>query len=405
MLIAAAAALFLAACGSVADIGSDDSTLQSSGTTEETPATNSIVAPESPVTAAFPTGASALRDINNDSFPDPLVDTAQIISGGPPPDGIPPIDDPKFLDVVTNLDVIPADEPVVALEINGDARAYPIRALVWHEIVNDTVGGVPVAVTYCPLCNSAATYERTIGGAETTFGTSGKLFASALVMYDRATESLWTHFNGTAVAGLLTGTKLETHASPLLAWSDFREAYPTGQILDWNRSGFDRDYGRNPYSGYDDPENTPFLFRGALDARAAAMQRVVGIEIGDEAAAYALDLVREADGKATSISVGGDPLVILWKTGQSSALDTREVSGATDVGSVAVFSPEVNGEELDFAFLDGSFVDTETGSEWSITGEAVSGPLAGTQLDQVAHLDTFWFAWSTYKPGTTLIAE
>ena len=135
------------------------------------------------------------------------------------------------------------------------------------------------------------------------------------------------------------------------------------------------------------------------------MQRVVGIEIGDEAAAYALDLVREADGKATSISLGGDPLVILWKTGQSSALDTREVSGATDVGSVAVFSPEVNGEELDFAFVEGSFVDADTGSEWTITGEAVSGPLAGTQLNQVAHLDTFWFAWSTYKPGTTLIAE
>jgi hypothetical protein len=400
-----AAALFLAACGSVADIGSDDPTLQSPVTTESSATTDGTVASGSPATGAFPTGASALRDINHDSFPDPLVDTAQIISGGPPPDGIPPIDDPKFLDVAANLDLIPADEPVVALEINGDARAYPIRALVWHEIVNDTVGGVPVSVTYCPLCNSAATYVRTIEGAETTFGTSGKLFASALVMYDRATESLWTHFNGTAVAGLLTGTELESQPSPLLAWSDFRKAYPTGQILDWTQSGFNRDYGRNPYSGYDDPANTPFLFRGALDGRAVAMQRVVGIEIGDEAAAYALDLVREADGKATSISLDESPLVILWKTGQSSALDTREVSGATDVGSVAVFSPEVDGQLLSFTFVDGSFVDSDTGSEWTITGEAVAGPLAGTQLDQVSHLDTFWFAWSTYKPGTTLIAE
>jgi hypothetical protein len=405
-VVVSAAALFLAACGSVADIGSDDPTLHSSAmSTPETSTTEESEAPESPAIGAFPTGASALRDVNHDSFPDPLVNTSEIISGGPPPDGIPPIDTPQFLDIASNLDLLPADEPVVALEINGDARAYPIRALVWHEIVNDTVGGVPVSVTYCPLCNSAATYERTIDGAETTFGTSGKLFASALVMYDRATESLWTHFNGTAVVGLLTGTRLTTHPSPLLAWSDFREAHPTGMVLDWTKTGFDRDYGRNPYRGYDDPENTPFLFRGALDDRAAAMQRIVGVEIEGEPAAYALDLVRDGEGKATNTTLGGRPLVIFWKSGQSSALDTSEVSGAADVGSAAVFLAELDGRTLTFDFDDGVFVDNETGSEWTITGEGVSGELEGSQLVRVPHLDTFWFAWSTYQPDTTLTEE
>ena len=122
--------------------------------------------------------------------------------------GFLPLEDPTFLDVAETVSILPGEEAVVAVVINGDARAYPVRAMIWHEIVNDTVGGVPVSVTYCPLCNSSATYERTIDGNITTFGTSGKLFASALVMYDRATESLWTHFDGTAVVGLLAGTQL-----------------------------------------------------------------------------------------------------------------------------------------------------------------------------------------------------
>jgi hypothetical protein len=358
---------------------------------------------ETPAATAFPIGPSALDDPRADAFPDPIVDPTQIISGGPPPDGIPPIDDPVFLPVAENLEILPANEPVIALVIDGDARAYPIRAMVWHEIVNDTVGDVPVSVTYCPLCNSAATYERVIAGNVTTFGTSGKLYASALVMYDRATESLWTHYNGEAVVGLLTGARLTDYPSPLLAWGDFREAHPTGLVLDWTQSGFDRDYGRNPYTGYDDPNSTPFLFRGALDDRARAMQRVVGVELGDSSTAFALDAVSGGDGRATNTDVGGVPIVIFWKPGQSSALDDGTLDGGRDVGSVGVFLSEADGRALTFEPGDEGFRDLETGSTWSITGEALAGPLAGEQLARVPHLDTFWFAWSTYQPGTDLV--
>ncbi|MFV1999434.1 MAG: DUF3179 domain-containing protein [Acidimicrobiia bacterium] len=338
-------------------------------------------------------------------FPEPLIDPGQVISGGPPPDGIPSIDAPQFLTVADYLDILPANEPVVALEINGDARAYPVRALVWHEIVNDTVGGVPVAVTYCPLCNSAATYERRINGAETTFGTSGRLFASALVMYDRATESLWTHYNGLAVIGMLTGAELVEFPSPLLAWEDFRNAYPTGKVLDWTKTGYDRDYGRNPYTGYDDPTKEPFAFRGSVDDRAAAMQRIVGIRLGGEAAAYALDFISGGPGKATNIELDGSPLVILWKAGQSSALEDVAVGGGRDVGSVGVFIARVAGQRLTMRHDGEMFVDEETGSEWSVIGEALSGPLEGSRLERVPQFDTFWFAWSTYQPDTVLVTD
>ena len=394
VVMVTAGALLLAACAT------SESADQSPAPASETTSTTEAV--ETPAVVALPVGPSALDTMNADEFPDPLIDPNEVISGGPPPDGIPPIDNPVFLDVADNLDTLPENEPVVTLRINGDVRAYPIRAMVWHEIVNDTVGGVPVSVTYCPLCNSAATYERTVDGVETTFGTSGRLFASALVMYDRATESLWTHYDGQAVIGVLTGSKLVEHPSPLLAWGDFRSTYPTGKVLDWTETGFSRDYGRNPYTGYDDPDNTPFLFRGALDDRAAAMQRVVGVEYADSSAAFALEAVSGGVGQATHVDVGFEDIVIFWLAGQASALDAGEVSEGRDVGSVGVFIPKVGDRHLTFTHDGTGFIDAETGSVWSVTGEAVDGELAGERLKQLPHRDSFWFAWSTYQPETSL---
>ena len=409
ILFAGVLALVATACAGTA--GSPDSTSTSSDLAPSTSTGDVTTTTQDPTTdppleaaqGVLPDGPSALETMGADEFPEPLVPVGEIISGGPPPDGIPPIDVPVFLPVADNLDLLDPAEAVVALDIDGDARAYPIRAMIWHEIVNDTVGGVPVSVTYCPLCNSAVTYRREIHGVETTFGTSGRLFASALVMYDRATESLWTHFDGRAVVGVLTGEQLESIASPLISWGDFRSAYPTGQVLDWNQTGFNRDYGRNPYTGYDNPDTEPFLFRGALDDRARAKQRVVGIELGDDAAAYSLDAIRGDAAQATNITVGETPLAIFWVAGQASALDSNALEEGVDVGTVGVFTRVIDGQTLTFTAEGGEFVDAETESRWSITGEAVAGPLQGQRLERVVHLDTFWFAWSTYKPGTSLV--
>ena len=395
LLILLAIALVVAACGE--GISGD-----------ATDAGDDPTATTAPVSTAPPDvslidARSALDNMNDPSFPDPLVDPAEIISGGPPPDGIPPIDNPQFIEVAAADEWIGDTEPVVYLEANGEVHAYPVQVLMWHEIVNDTVGGIPVAVTYCPLCNSAVSYRREVAGEVTTFGTSGRLFASALVMYDRATESLWTHFDGRAVVGALAGASLEPISSPLLAWSDFKEAFPEAMVLDRDATGFNRQYGVNPYTGYDNPDTNPFLFRGSLDERAQAKQRVVGINIEGESTAWTLDAISGGDARATQGDVGGTPIVIFWKQGQSSALDASQIEDGRDIGSVGVFSPELDGRTLTFQAEGDGFVDEETGSKWDITGRAVSGELTGSELEQIHHLDTFWFAWSTYRPGSDLI--
>ena len=407
-VIGIALAFLAAACGDggTASGDPDAATTPTSSTAPET----TVAPPETTAGAGFrpavgvlPEGPSALDTSSAPEFAPPLVDPQEIISGGPPPDGIPPIEEPVFLPVIDALDRFDPAEAVVALEVDGDARAYPVQVMIWHEIVNDTVSGVPVSVTYCPLCNSAVTYVREIRGVETTFGTSGRLFSSALVMYDRATESLWTHFDGKAVVGLLAGEQLESVASPLMAWGDFAAAFPTGQVLDPDATGFNRQYGRNPYVGYDNADTEPFLFTGITDPRATSKQRVVGVALDDVATAFSLDLVSGGEAKATNTSVGDTEIVIFWKSGQATALEADSVGEGRDVGSTAVFLPVIDGAELTFSAEGEGFVDEQTGSTWNIVGEAVDGPLTGTRLEQINHLDTFWFAWATYQPGTELV--
>ncbi len=354
------------------------------------------------VTGALPDGPSALDDRFSAEFPDPLVDPAQIRSGGPPPDGIPPIDDPQFVTVDEADTWLSDTEPVLLLDIDGDVRAYPVQILIWHEIVNDTVGGVPVSVTYCPLCNSAITFQRTVQGVETTFGTSGSLYNANLVMYDRATESLWNQLDGRAVVGMLTGEVLPQISAPMVAWGDVRETRPEAVVLDRDRTGARRDYGRNPYTGLDNPDGRPFLFADDVDIRAKAMQRVVALERNGEAAAWTLDTLADADAAVISGSVGGDDIVIFWKAGQASALEQTDVSAGRDVGTVAVFSPSADGRALEFDVQGDEFTDVATGSTWNILGQAESGELAGAELEPVVFVRTFWFSWSTFRPDTVL---
>ncbi len=403
LMTAAVLALVAAACGGANEpTGADETTTAApaAGESVDETTTGSVAAP---AIGVLPEGPSALDTSSSPEFPEPLIDPAEIISGGPPPDGIPPLDEPVFIDVADALEIFEPAEAVVALEIDGEAKAYPVQIMIWHEIVNDEVGGVPVSVTYCPLCNSAVTYRREIRGVETTFGTSGRLFASALVMYDRATETMWTHFDGRAVVGLLAGEQLEAIPSPLLSWQDFADAYPTGKVLDPEATGFSRAYGRNPYFGYDDAETEPFLFTGITDPRAASKDRIVGVEIGDEAIAFALDAISDGEAKATNYQFADTDLVLLWKSGQATALEADGIEGGRDVGSVGVFLSTMEGRQLTFEAEGDGFRDAETGSLWNVAGEATEGDLAGSRLERVNHLDTFWFAWATYQPGSDLV--
>jgi hypothetical protein len=344
-------------------------------------------------------GPSALKNPSAPGLPEPLVDASEIIPGGPPPDGIPPIDRPKF-NRASQVRWLKDREPVLALELETESRAYPAQILTWHEIVNDTVAGVPLTVTYCPLCNSAVAFDRRVGERVLDFGTSGQLYFSALVMYDRQTESLWSQFTGEAIAGRLTGTTLKTFPVSTVSWASWRKANPESWILSKN-TGFDRDYGRNPYVGYDDPNKDPFLFNSEADNRMPAMTRVVGVRMGDESAAVVLDsLIKK---KVRHVRLAERSLVIFARPGTASALDTSQIHEGKDVAETGVFDASVGGKVLRFTFDGGFFVDSETQSQWDVLGNAVSGSRKGQKLQPLEHVDTFWFAWAAFLPDTEIV--
>ncbi len=248
---------------------------------------------------------------------------AEITSGGPRKDGIPAIDQPKFVPAAEH-DGLGPQEPVISVSVNGDTRAYPLRILMWHEIVNDTVGGVPVAVTYCPLCNSAVVFDRRLGSRVLDFGTTGKLRRSDLVMYDRQTESWWQQFLGEAIIGELMGARLDMLPSRVESWERFLARAPGAKVLVPNDPHL-RSYGFNPYQGYDSGD-VPGMYRGELPTEVAPLSRVV--VVGDEA--WSLDLLRR-NGTLTH----GD-LVLTWEPGQNSALDSSVIYRGRDVGNVIV---------------------------------------------------------------------
>jgi hypothetical protein len=287
------------------------------------------------------------------------------------------------------------------LELSGQTRAYPVQILTKHEIVNDQVAGTPVTITYCPLCNSALAFDRRLEERVLDFGTSGKLYRSALVMYDRQTESLWTHFDGLAIQGPLTGTRLEVIPVQMLSFGEWRRTFPQGTVLSRD-TGLPTTYGENAYEFYD-RQDGPYseFFPQAINHRLPALARVVGVSLGGRGVAYPYrDLSTPEGASVVNDSVGGEPIAVFWRTGTASALDTPVIAEGRDVGAAGVFFPQVGDRSLRFAAREGRIVDQETGSDWSLAGVAVSGPLVGSRLRPVHHLDAFWFAWQAYFPDT-----
>lgn len=327
------------------------------------------------------------------------VPLSEISSGGPPRDGIPPLDHPAFVSPGSAQAWLKAREPVIALEINGEDRAYPLEILIWHEIVNDRVADTPVTVTFCPLCDTAIAFDRRVDGRVLDFGTTGNLRKSDLVMWDRQTESWWQQATGTAIVGSLTGAVLSVFPASIVSFDTFRQAYPDGKVLSRD-TGFTRNYGENPYIGYDDVNQRPFLFSGPIDGRLPPKEKVVTVLLGGDQVAYPYSLLRRKG--AVMDSVGGVEVAVFYQPGSASALGGASIPDSPDGGATGVFKARLGERSLTFRSEAKAFVDDQTGSRWDLLGRALSGPLAGSRLSPVVHGDHFWFAWAAFQPETRI---
>lgn len=319
----------------------------------------------------------------------------ELREGGPPPDGIPPVDAPVFESVASAGDWLGEADPVMIVEAGGEVRGYPLAILTFHEIVNDTIGGVDVVVTYCPLCNSGLAFVREVDGRPQSFGTSGRLWRSNLVMYDRATRSLWSQFTGEAIIGPRTGEALERLPVQIVGYAELARRWPGAPVLS-RETGVDRPYGENPYVGYESSDE-PFLFDGETGGPLPPMTRVVAAGGEDDPVAYPWE--RLASEGVLTDEIAGVDAVVLWAEGAASALDGPVIAEAEDVGQAGVFRAEVDGEPLRLEPEGERFVD-DGGTTWSVSGVAIDGPRQGARLERLPHADTFWFVQFAFRPDT-----
>jgi hypothetical protein len=328
------------------------------------------------------------------------IELSELRSGGPPKDGIPAILNPRFVSGANAAKWLHPKEPVLVVEHDGEARAYPLQILIFHELVNDRIGDLPILVSYCPLCNSALTFDRRIDGRTYTFGVSGMLRNSDMIMYDHQTDSLWQQLTGDALVGTLTGKRLDLIAGQVVPYDRFQENYPEGKVLS-RQTGHLRQYGASPYAGYEFANRTMFPVRVQRQANVRPMERMLTLTLGGKTRAYPFEQLRSRrviDGRLKKQSY-----VIFYEPTALSPMDKRRIAESRSVGSVGVFSSEVDGRGLKFRFKDGLIRDKESGSTWNLFGKAVEGPMEGTQLEPIEHGVFYAFALLAFYPRAELI--
>jgi Protein of unknown function (DUF3179) len=340
------------------------------------------------IAAVDNTNSAAAAAVTAEEKEKSIVPIDQIVSGGPPPDGIPSIDNPKFISVQEASKFLEDSELVLGLNINGDIRAYPLQILVWHEIVNDEVGGVPVAVTYCPLCFTNQVFNRIIDGQVVEFGTSGKLYNSNLVMYDRTSKSLWSQALAEGIVGKYAGTKLERVPFDIAYWKEWKQLYPDSKVLSRD-TGSNRPYGADPYGDY--YTNSDVLFPVSnKDGRLNLKEIVVGLENKGQYKAYKLQEIENKKVINDQVNSKSITLFSLYPF-MIRAYDPVVEDGAEKI----VLQFDYNAE-------NNKFTDKQTGSEWNFEGKAISGQMKGKQLTRIAFDEGFWFEWVAFHPKTEI---
>ncbi len=330
------------------------------------------------------------------------VNMDEILSGGPPKDGIPALDQPKFVSTASAGKWLDPREPVIVVVLSAMARAYPLQILTWHEIVNDTLSGTPITVTFCPLCNAAIVFDRRLEGKVLDFGTTGRLRNSDLIMYDRQTESWWQQFTGRAIIGDMLGNVLKRVPASIIAFEDFRKGHPDGTVLS-TETGYSRSYGNNPYGGYDSIDQHPFLFTGTVDGRLPAMERVLNISLGKVNRLYPFQRLNKVP--VINDQVDKTPVVVFSKKGTLSVLDDTTIKNSRTIPSATAWNRALDGKVLHFERRDGKIIDLETQSQWSVLGTAVAGPLTGQQLASVPSGVHFAFAWLAFNPDSSIYSQ
>ncbi len=322
-------------------------------------------------------------------------------------DAIPPIDDPKFWKGREATKTYFKNEPVTVVEYNGIAKAYPHALLLYHEIVNDTIGDMAFSVTYCPLCNSALVFNRNMvfkgQGYLLNFGTSGMLRKSNLVMWDRQTESWWQQLSGEGLVGKFAGAELEFLPSMILSLQEFNKTYPKGLVLSTNtgKKVNKSRYGKNPYVKYDDLNNdAPRLFFEDVDPRLPAMERVVHVPAGQIDRVYSYSIIQKEH--VINDQIGEEKIVLFHEPGTVSILDEKNIEEGKDLGSVTVFNRTLDGRVLDFIYENKKFRDVQTSSTWDISGKCIKGSFKDKQLKPRYYGVHFAFAWFSMYPDSEL---
>jgi hypothetical protein len=326
-----------------------------------------------------------------------------------PKGAFPKIDYPEFLGKDMGLKAFFIHEPVISIEIKGQAKAYPLNMLTTHEISNDTLGGIPILATYCPLCNSGVVYDRRLlweGKREVLeFEVSGMLRKSDMVMMDTRSESLWQQLMGEAIVGEYSGAMLETLPSLIISVEEFFHAYPEGTILS-NRTDDAKlasTYGSNPYVGYDSSDGKPYeryFSHSEVDTRLPAMERVIDIEVNGAYKIY--PFTKLAEKGVINDSYKGMNVVLFHSENTVSVMDAGEIAKSRSIGSVSVFDPHLDGRHLTFSKKGKSFKDHQSGSFWDISGYCYKGKLRGSRLMILRHSNHFAFAWLAFYPDSEI---
>lgn len=353
------------------------------------------------IQAAISQPDSLSEEFPETDFSESVVDFGEFQSGGPPRDGIPALDDPRFVPA-SRADWLHPDEPVIVVTVGDDSRAYPLQIMIWHEIVNDTVNGIPLAITFCPLCNATLVFEREFRGTVLDFGTTGRLRKSDLVMYDRQTETWWQQFTGRGLIGEFAGEVLTEYPASIVSFDEFRDQHPDGDVLS-RRTGHNRPYGENPYRGYDRIGQSPFMFDGETDSRLPPMERVLAVRIDDRSRIY--PFAEFGEPRVINEKFAGVPVAVFSTDEAFSALDKHRITGSRRVPSLNAYDRRADGETLTFELRDGEIVDTGTESRWNALGRAVSGPREGERLEALPGGVHFAFAWLAFRPDTSIFGQ